>query len=89
VIFQSAQLPPGKNIVLFGGPVNCLNNRRAPTLSPLQIEAFDTIAAWANQRENPGLRFVADSLELHEVRSAQFGSMRIYDGPGLVGDEPF
>lgn len=75
VIFQSAQLPPLKNIVLLGGAGQLLKEiRRSPELSQFQIEAFDALENLSNQRANSGIQYVDGSLAFHEIRSAQFSS---------------
>ena len=77
VIFQSAQMPPSTNIVLFGGAGQLPKNvRRTPELTTLQSEAFDALANWTNHGTNPGIQYVAGSLAFHEITSARFAAVQ-------------
>ncbi|WP_287255643.1 RES family NAD+ phosphorylase [Mesorhizobium sp.] len=90
VIFQSAQLPPSMNIVLFGGAGQLPEKmQRPPELSALQIEAFEALANFGNQQTNPGIRYADGSLAFHEITSAQFASVQTTFGSKEGAEEPF
>ncbi|CAN5406880.1 hypothetical protein BH10PSE1_BH10PSE1_25830 [soil metagenome] len=83
IIFESAQHPAGRNIVILGDacdlerpPIN--KNERLSGLG----ELFDTLSEGnekGSARKAPGLRYRPDTLKFHLIREAEFRPAPFYD----------
>ncbi|MNL38042.1 RES domain protein [compost metagenome] len=78
IVFQSAQLPPNKNIVLLGdaaqvrGPVPS-KKKRSPSDADFFSDTFMSVFEQAHSY-NPGLSLSADPVEVLRVTGARFAS---------------
>lgn len=84
IIFQSAQHPAGKNIVILGDACTVAATREKVSSAPSGLgDAFDALlsesSAWGPVAPAPRLRFRVDSLKHHQIKEAEFKPVPFHD----------
>ena len=85
IIYQSAQHPRGKNIVILGDAcaIEEVEAPQEPKSAPYG-EPFDSLLSslprFGPSGKAPRMRFKAGSFEMHEVRGASFEAISHYEG---------
>jgi hypothetical protein len=86
IIFRSAQHPAGKNIALLGEaayvqPATAENRkeRKPSVFSDMLPEAFGLFLTPRHEGGNPALRVDAGSVEIRQIRGAEFDSVRLVE----------
>lgn len=85
IIFQSAQLPGGRNIALLGEAAHLQQSTPKHTKEEVRTtanemfpEAFETFLEKWPRVENPAIHFAEDSVEVHRVTGAHYDIEQLY-----------